>query len=321
VDLAHRQADDDAPVARGDGANRIARMNFKPSLAGLAVASVLALGLPATATAAAKPKQQLYVAIGDSYAAGVQALSEYDLAITKQGYANQIVKGAKAKGYNLKLINFGCGGVTSSEVFKQKGCAAHSRAIGGAKYKTTQAAAAERFLRRNRGRVALVTVSVGGNDATACAKDPEPIKCTGAAAATIKTNVTRLTKRLRKAAGPKVRIVGTTYPDVLLGQWVRPPVDQDLARLSVAAFRLVLNPAMLSAYNAGKAKFVDVTAATGAYGSLDETTTLAPYGTIPLPVAKVCQLTYYCQFGDIHPRTSGYKAIAKLVLATLPKRK
>jgi lysophospholipase L1-like esterase len=296
-------------------------MNLKPSLAGLVVLSVLALVLPAAAPAASKPKQQLYVAVGDSYAAGVQALSEYDLEITKQGYANQVVKGAKPKGYNLKLVNFGCGGVTSTEILKQKGCAANSRAIGGPKYKSTQVAAAERFLRRNRGRVALVTVSIGGNDATACANDPEPIKCTGAAAATIKTNVTKLAKRLRKAAGRKVLIVGTTYPDVLLGKWVRPPVDQDLARLSVTAFKLVFNPTLLGAYSAAKAKFVDVTAATGAYGSLEATTTLAPYGTIPVPVAKVCQLTYYCQFGDIHPRASGYKVIAKLVVATLRKRR
>ena len=33
-------------------------------------------------------------------------------------------------------------------------------------------------------------------------------------------NVTETAERLRKAAGRKVRIVGTTYPNVLLGQWV-----------------------------------------------------------------------------------------------------
>jgi lysophospholipase L1-like esterase len=297
-------------------------MNFKPSLAGVIAVSILALLVPAAAApAASKPKQQLYVALGDSYAAGVQALSEYDLEVTKQGYTNQVANAAKKKGYKLKLVNFGCGGATTTTILKQKGCKPASRALGGPKYSSTQIAAAERFLRANRGRVALVTVSIGGNDVTACAKDPEPIKCTGAATAKIQANVTKLAKRLRKAAGPKVLIVGTTYPDVLLGQWVHPPVSQDLARLSVAAFKLLLNPTLKTAYGAVKAKFVDVTAATGAYGSLDETTTLAPYGTIPVPVAKVCQLTYYCQFGDIHPRTSGYKLIADLVVATLPKRK
>ena len=38
---------------------------------------------------------------------------------------------------------------------------------------------------------------------------------------------------------------------------------------------------------------------------------------MPVPVAKVCQLTFYCQFQDIHPRTNGYALIANLVTATL----
>jgi hypothetical protein len=82
-----------------------------------------------------------------------------------------------------------------------------------------------------------------------------------------------------------------------------------------------VNPTLEAAYKSAKGKFVDVTAATGAYGSLDETTTLAPYGTIPVPVAKICELTWYCQFGDIHSRTSGYKVIAELVVDTLPRVK
>jgi len=42
---------------------------------------------------------------------------------------------------------------------------------------------------------------------------------------------------------------------------------------------------------------------------------------VPQAVAEVCDLTYYCEFGDIHARTSGYKIIAHLVVGTLPKRK
>jgi hypothetical protein len=63
-----------------------------------------------------------------------------------------------------------------------------------------------------------------------------------------------------------------------------------------------------------------VTRATGAYGRFD-TTTLAPYGTIPTPVAKVCKLTFFCQLLDIHMKTPGYAVIAKLVAGTLPKHR
>jgi lysophospholipase L1-like esterase len=294
-------------------------MPRKIPLAGVLAVLLLAIALPAAAQAKAKPKY--YVSLGDSYSVGWQRPGEYDFGPTKQGYANQIVSLAKKKGYRLKLVNFGCGGATTLSIIKTKGCVPAARAIDGPRYKSTQAAAAERFLRRHRGQVALVTVEIGGNDVTACAAESNPVPCVSAATASITKNLTSLVKGLRKAAGPKVRIVGATYPDVILGQWVRPPVNQDLAKLSVVAFQSLVNPALKAAYKKGKAKFVDVTAATGAYGSLDETTTLAPYGTIPVPVAKICRLTWYCEFGDIHSRKSGYKVIADLVVKTLPKVK
>ena len=47
-------------------------------------------------------------------------------------------------------------------------------------------------------------------------------------------------------------------------------------------------------------------------------TTLDPYGSIPVPVAKVCQLTYACDKQDIHPTTEGYSLIADLIAAVVP---
>jgi len=64
--------------------------------------------------------------------------------------------------------------------------------------------------------------------------------------------------------------------------------------------------------------FVDVTAATGAYGPFD-TTVLAPYGTIPTPVGRVCRLTFFCTLLDIHMTTAGYGLIARLEAAKLPR--
>ena len=46
---------------------------------------------------------------------------------------------------------------------------------------------------------------------------------------------------------------------------------------------------------------------------MTELTALAPYGEIPVPVAKVCELTYYCAERDIHPNADGYQVIAELV--------
>ena len=123
------------------------------------------------------------------------------------------------------------------------------------------------------------------------------------------------------SGGEKEGILGTTCPDVIRGQYrTGEKSDQDLASVPVVAFRSILSPALKASYAKGRGRFVDVTAATGAYTPLEQTTTLAPYGVIPQAVADVCRLTFYCQFRDIHARTSGYRIIAQLIADTLPRR-
>jgi lysophospholipase L1-like esterase len=279
-------------------------------------ALVLALVVPSVAQAATTHHQptRYYVSLGDSYASGYQPTH----GSTLHGYANQLIPLARHRGHRLTLVNFGCGGATTTSIIKQRGCAKAARAVHGpAFHGRTQAAAAERFMRRHRGHIGLVTVSIGGNDVTACARDSNPIPCVSKAIDSIKKNVRTLMRGVRKAAGPRARIVGLTYPDVILGEWVAQPPNQSLARVSVDAFKNAINPALKARYKAVHGTFVDVTAASGAYGSLDAMTTLAPYGSIPVPVAKVCKLTYFCERGDIHPHTSGYTLIAKLIAKTL----
>ena len=290
-----------------------------PSRLILAAITVLALALPSTAQAA---KSKYLVSLGDSYAAGYEATGEGQGRTTRKGFAYQLVGEARKRGHRLELVNFGCGGETSSSILTRT-APCGGLGPGGEDYAgSTQAAAAAQFLRRNRGKVGLVTVSIGGNDVTACVREPDPVACVGPAMERVKTNGKALLERLRKAAGKKVRIVGITYPDVILGAWVNPgdQAARDLAALSVVAFKSLLNPALKEMYRSVDGRFVDVTKATGAYGSLERTTTLAPYGEIPVPVAKVCRLTYYCKYRDIHANAKGYRLIAKLIAKTLPRR-
>ena len=287
----------------------------------LAVAAPLAaLALPSAAQAAKKPS--FYVSLGDSYASGYQATGAGVGENTRNGFAYQLVGKARKRGHRLKLVNFGCGGETTTSILERKTPCGRGSSPGGPKYDgRTQVAAAERFLRRNRGKVSLITVSIGGNDVTACARAADPVACVGTAVTGIKENGGALVKRLRKAAGRKVRIVGITYPDVILGEWVGAQPNRDLAGLSVVAFRSLINPALKKVYESVRGRFVDVTKATGAYGSLEQMTTLAPYGEVPVPVAEVCRLTYYCAFRDIHANAQGYGIIAGLIAKTLSRRK
>ena len=237
---------------------------------GLALALPLAVLLlvPATGQAASPSKTQYYVSLGDSYAVGYQP----GRGSTREGFADQTVRKARNRGYRLKLVNFGCGGATTTSIIKRKGCPRRALAPGAAPYDNlTQATAAARFIRSHRDEVVLVTVSIGGNDVTKCALAAgDPVPCVADAVGDIDRNLGVLVRKLRKAAGPKPRIVGTTYPDVILGQWVHPPINQDLARLSVVAFEALINPALKKQYESVDGRFVDVTKASGAYGSLDQ---------------------------------------------------
>ena len=263
----------------------------------------------ATTTVAPTP---YYVSIGDSYAAGYEA----GIGNTDNGFAYQVVDEAAALSHPLELVNFGCGGATTTSMVQSVGCTAEGLGPGAAPYDgQTQLEAAETFLWEHPGEVGLITVSIGGNDVTTCAATPDPVPCVTAAVESIETNVSETMQRLRAAAGPDTLIVGTTYPDVILGEWLQgTPERQQLAELSVTAFKQLINPALLTAYTGAGGTFVDVTAATGAYGPMTELATLEPYGEIPVPVARVCELTSYCAEHDIHPTPEGYRLIADLVV-------
>ena len=281
----------------------------------LAIAALLVAGstvvIPVEAGAATK-SPTYYVSLGDSYAVGYQPTKG-----STNGYTVPV-----AKATHLKLVNFGCGGATTSSILNTIGCPdVLPHTTGGQTYPTTtQIAAADAFITAHQGHIGLITVSIGGNDVTSCATQANPIACVGTAVQSIKTNVTALAGDLRTAAGPKVPIIGSTYPDVILGSYVYPknpgpPAAITLAKESVVAFKSLINPALSKAYGSAKGSLVDVTAATGAYGPLTKTVKSKKWGTIPLPVEKVCHLTWFCAKGDIHSKNPGYNLIGKLIVA------
>ncbi len=282
----------------------------------VALAAVLALCV-GTASARTRVNEKYYVSLGDSYAVGYQPAPTPGAT---GGYTAVVAEATR-----LKLVNFGCGGATTTSILEADGCVAPygpPAATDAASYAgKTQAAAAEAFIRRHRRDIGLITVTIGGNDVTACASNANPVTCVAGVLGELGPHVTTLAKGLRAAGGPKVPIIGLTYPDVILGQWVYPPgqVNQGLATLSVTAFKTLINPELEKAYGSAKAKFIDITADTDAYQPLTQTTTLAPYGAIPAAVAEVCNLTWYCQLGNIHAKTAGYQLIGQKILAVYQK--
>jgi lysophospholipase L1-like esterase len=292
------------------------------------LAVVLALALPAAAPAAKggkgkKQDRQFYVSLGDSYSTGYQPAPDGGLGgATTDGYANQLPRLAKDKGYKLKLVNFGCGGETTSSLLERT-TPCPGPAVGGPNYAgKTQIAAAEEFIRKHRRKVGVISVSIGGNDITSCVNTDNPAGCVAQRMPEVEERVKVIMERLRAAAGSKPEILGLTYPDVILGLWTSGTQEgRDLAALSVFAFREFINPAFKRAYESQAGTFVDVTANTDAYIPLDQITTYPPYGEIPIAVATVCRITYYCEVRDIHAKAEGYLIIAELMADSLPKRK
>lgn len=264
---------------------------------------------------AADAKTKLYVSLGDSYATGFQP----GMGNTRDGFVYQVPGLARKKGVKLKVVNFGCAGATTASLVRQKGCPKKALGPGAKPYKTTQLKAASSFIRKHRKQIALITVSIGGNDVTACVNSEQPIDCVGKASESIKANVGTTASTLRKAAGNKPMLVGTTYPNVVLGAWVNPGTEasKELAGLSTLAFQALINPALQESYAKGQGRFVDVTARTGAYGDMGNLVELAPYGLIPGPVAEVCKISWYCSKRDIHANGAGYRIIAEMVVAEL----
>jgi lysophospholipase L1-like esterase len=295
---------------------------MRNKVAGFAVLiAVLVLSAQtASARQAGNPKQY-FISLGDSYAVGYQSDVGHT---TLNGPANQLVKLAAKRGYRFKLVNFGCGGATTTSMLTQLDCPTPARMPGAAGYPgKTQVQAAVAFIKRHPGKVGLVTISIGGNDVDGCLANADPLGCVAANMPKATANLTKIVKQLRTAGGKSVQIIGSTYPDVALGAWVLPNTFGDnrftLATESVTSFRRLINPGLKRAYSSVGAKFVDVTAATGAYGPF-VTTNDPPYGVIPVPVATVCRLTFFCTRVDIHMTTPGYGVIARLEANALVPR-
>ena len=273
----------------------------------------------------AKPVRGSLLSLGDSYSVGWQELPGGKQGTTHNGPADQLVPLAAARGWKLKLVNLGCGGATTTSMLTPSpiGCASEALAPGAPNYPgKSQLQAALAYIKGHPGQVKVVTISIGGNDVDSCPTKPDPAGCVKANMPTAIKNLTKIVKQLRSAGGKQMRIIGSTYPDVELGVWVHPtvlgPKTLQLVDGSLSSFRDVINPGLKRAYDTVGAAFVDVTKATGAYGPFLSTND-PTFGPIPVPVAKVCTLTYFCDGTfNIHMKTPGYHIIAALEAKTLP---
>jgi lysophospholipase L1-like esterase len=126
----------------------VLRMPFLRTL-GLILAATLWGGSVSTAHAASG---DLYLALGDSLAAGVQSQP----SVVGGGYANRLAVHMRTVDPGIQLKNIAVPGETTTSF------------VDG------QLAEAEAFLQAHRGRVPFVTIDIGGNDVAAAAPVTRP---------------------------------------------------------------------------------------------------------------------------------------------------
>jgi lysophospholipase L1-like esterase len=263
---------------------------------------VLALAVALFAPAAAQAKKaptKYHLALGDSLAWGYEQDATGAIVRSPKGYVNQVYSAARKRTKRLKLVNYGCPGETLT-TFTDGGCIGQPLvSLNDTRPQWTKAAA---FLKKHRKRVSLITISIGANEFTFCAKgDSVDIACIGAGLERLKAILPVVAKKLRKAAGRKVRIVTHDLYNPYLALALRGGEYATLAYASVAIQQQV-NQIIRTSVAPAKLKVAPVAAAFGS------------------DVETVCALTQAClpkPQGNIHPNDAGYTAIAKAFRKTL----
>src|SRR3954453_7367305 len=220
-----------------------------------------------------------YVSLGDSLAVGIQPNSKGHSRTTRQGYADYLFKAEKRRFRGLRLVKMGCGGEDTASI------SSNSSACGYGVYRN-QLDAAEAFLRKHRKQVAFVTIDIGANDVDGCvnSKGVVDFTCVGDGLARAKRNVPKIAKRLRRAGGRHMRILGMTYYDPFLALYVKgDSANQGIATASIALADN-FNPNPASAYRRRKIRVADVSKAFETHNTTGRTT-VAPFGSIPTNVA------------------------------------
>jgi lysophospholipase L1-like esterase len=261
----------------------------------IALAGLVAVGAP---TAAAGPTGTLqYVALGDSYAAGIGA-PPYDIGDDK---CDRSSKGYPAlldpKGRIDLQVNATCPGFTTTDV-------------------VNLVASSENPLNEGTG---LVTLTVGGNDlgfrglAGACLAGT-PQQCQMAIDAA-KVQVDRLRSTLPDlyrqlaSAAPNALIVVTGYPHLVESTAPFPPALIDLFNAATDELNSAIEDAVF-AVDRDNIVYVDVVDAFAGHGIGAEDD---PFINAPAPNQPLSQEAF-------HPNAAGYRAYAKAISAAIRDR-
>lgn len=269
------------------------------------LAAFVVLVTPAAAGASTDPgagrATTWYLALGDSLAAGYQPGVGDD---RDGGYVGGVLDALQEDAAKTRQRNLACSGATTTSMLGGDRCTYEEG---------SQVDAAVEFLRAHKSKVDLVTIDIGANDVTPCARGTVDVGCAVNAVGTVERNLTTILQRLRAATGPQTQIVVLNYYNPFLAAWLTGPAGQQVAGLTTV-LQSLLNGAVARSAASVDADVADVATA---FRSTVTTPVSSPFGTIPTNVATICAWTWMCSRGDIHANDAGYAVLAETVVARL----
>ena len=246
--------------------------------------------VPATTsatTSTSDPGAPLYLALGDSLAAGYQPRRGDDL---ETAYPARVTAGLAEQAPGLRLVNLACSGERVAQMLDGGQC----RYPEG-----NQVAAAEKVLAERTGPVDLVTLNIGGNDLLRCAWPTIDQECARRGAEQVERRLPQILQRVGKAAGTDADLVVLTYYNPFLA------VDDEGSPTALATASIPMIKRLNDA-------ITDAAKANGWHVVRMES-------VIPDEEA-VCESTWRCAVGDIHLTDSGARLVGDAIVRDVTQR-
>lgn len=282
----------------------------------LAAMTVIVATLPLTAASASDDDRGVYLALGDSVAAGTQNPEPF----TDDGYADVLFQRTKDDLGLTELVNLSCPGDDTYEFRSgDDGPDGGSLCYGaGAPFNygaPSQLDAAVAYLGANPGEVELITLTIGANDLFRCGPAPTPECVTGAVNGVV-ANLAAIVPTLQEAA-PGVPIVAMNYYNPNLAHWLTPGSEEFAARSNQLV--IASNEALEAIYATFDVPVADVESA---FRTTDDRAQ-----DVPRNVGEICKYTGMCARvegslqvradHDIHPNDLGHRRIARAFIDTM----
>ncbi len=251
-----------------------------------------------TPSTSEQPSGAVYLALGDSLAAGYQPGGT---ELRDTAYPALAATRLAGDGATLTVDNLACSGETTTAMINGGKCDSA---------KGSQLEAAEAVLEAETGNVALVSIDIGGNDLLRCVRTSAKIDtaCVATGVGTVQKNLPTILDRIRAAAGDDVPVLVLGYYNPWLAAQA---LDQPVEGVGAAAKAYTqLSDAIESAAKQSGTTFVSLDEA---FATTDTTPTKVGDRTVPENAARICTLTNLCTQGDIHFTDEGAATVGRVV--------